>query len=465
VLWDERRGRISSSGLIREAIGSHYDRSLAALLARTYRSWKLGLDSSHLVGTTPEVGSTAVNLFLHQGRGATVTDIDGRTMIDFSMANGAALLGHDHPGVRDALHAQIAAGWHLGHATELQVDIARLIQAAGPANERIALCVDGGDATILACRAARAVTGKDGIGLFTGSRHGRHSAGGVGEKHAFDRASRNIHQGAGIPRLVDETTSILPYGHPAAFDLIRRHRNDLAGVMVQPVRAADPHLDAGPWLGELAELCRRDGILLIFDEVATGFRLAYGGAQEVMKVEPDLVIYGKAIGGGLPLGAIAGRASAMRPFGQDLSTQGVVASNAFAGNTLSVAAGAAFLSHVHATRDTIYPALDRATARLAGAFNAAAADLQLLVALRHAGSMFVISLVPAKARRVEPALQRALMDAFVVSSLNGGVMLHPDLTGFVSAAHTDEQIDQAAKVFAAALAEVKADGLFVSLDH
>jgi glutamate-1-semialdehyde aminotransferase len=458
--------RVSPSGLIREAITSHHDRSLAALLARTYQSWKLGLDSSHLVGTAPDMGRTAVSLFLAHGRGATVTDLDGRTMIDFSMGDGTALLGHDHPGIRDALHAQIAAGLHLGLATALQVDMARLIQAAGPANERIALCVDGGDAMMLAFRAARAITGKDSIGVFTGARHGRHAyAAGVGEIHAPDKGSRNVHLGAGVPRAVGETIHILPYGHPAAFDLIRRHRNELAAVIVEPARITDPHLDAGPWLRELADLCRRDGILLIFDETTTGFRLAYGGAQEALKVDPDLVIYGKAIGGGLPLGAVAGRAPFMRPFVQDMSAQGIVAMQAFTGNTLPVAAGAAFLSHAHDARDTLYPSLNAATARLAGAFNAAAARLAVPATLRHAGSMFLISLGHAKPRRVEPAMQRTAMDAFVVSALNGGVMIHPDLTGYLSAAHTDDQVDQAAKVFGDALAELKADGLFTAFNH
>jgi glutamate-1-semialdehyde aminotransferase len=457
---------ISPSGLIREAITSHHDRALAALLARTYQSWKLGLDSSHLVGTAPELGSAAVNLFLRQGSGATVTDIDGRTMIDFSMGDGAALLGHDHPDIRDALHAQIAAGWHLGHATALQVDISRLIQAAGPANERIALCVDGNDATLLAMRAARAVTKRDSIGLFTGSRHGRHSyAATVSEMRTNERNGGNLHLGSGSSRATVDALNVLPYGHLAAFDLVRRHRNELAAVIVEPVRNTDPHLDAGPWLQELAEVCRRDGILLIFDEVATGFRLAYGGAQEVLKVEPDLVIYGKAIGGGLPLGAVAGRAPFMRPFGQDMSSQGIVGLGAFSGNTLSVAAGAAFLARVHGERETLYPALNAATARLAKAFNTSAAELGVPATLQHAGSMFLISLGPVKSRRLGPTLLRTAMDSIVVSALNGGVMIHPDLTGFVSAAHTDEQIDQAARVFAGALAEVKADGLFVAMAH
>lgn len=458
-------GHISPSGVIRSAINSHHDRSLAALLARTYQSWKLGLDSSHLIGTAPEFGTSAVNLFLRGGCGATVTDLDGRTMLDFSMGDGAALLGHDHPAIRDALHTQIAAGWHLGHATALQVDIARLIQAAGPANERIVLCADGNDATTMATRAARAVTGRDCIGVFAGSYHGRYGYAYRGGAHAPERNTRYLNLGAGIPRGVDDATNVLPYGHPAAFALVRRHRNELAAVIVEGVRASDPHFDAGPWLQELADVCRRDGVVLIFDEISTGFRLAYGGAQEVLKVEPDLVIYGKAVGGGLPLGAVAGRAPFMRPFGQHMSSQGIVALDAFTGNTLSVAAGAAFLSHAHKEREVLYPALDRTTTRLAEGFNAAAANLNVPATLRHAGSMFLISLGPAKPRRAEMTLQRTAVDAFVVSVLNAGVMIHPALTGFVSAAHTDHQIDQAVMAFGAALAELKADGLFRAMAH
>lgn len=458
---------ISPTGMIREAITSRHDRALATLLARTSHSWKMALDRADVVCAPPTgPGGAHVNLFLRRGCGAIATDLDGVPLIDFCMGDGSLLLGHDHPEIRDALLAQITTGWQFGLPTEMQLVFARLIQSARPANERIALCADGSDATLFAIRAARAATGKDGIGVFAGSRHGTHDYGLVsGEPQASHGLTRNIHLGAGIPRLIDEIASVLPYGHPAAFDLIRRQRNDLAAVIVEPVRAEDPHLDAGPWLWELASVCRKAGVLLIFDELTAGFRLAYGGTQEVFGIEPDLTAYGKVVGGGLPLGVVAGRTEFMRAFGRDILAQGISAAEANAGNALAVAAGTAFLSYANANQESLYPGLQRSTARLSDAFNAAAAALDVPAALKHAGSVFRITLGSPRPRNLPAAAQYAAMDAFAIAALNGGVLLKPGLQGFVSAAHTDTQIDQAAEVFATTLADVKADGFFAALKH
>ena len=170
-------------------------------------------------------------------------------------------------------------------------------------------------ATMYGIRVARAHTAKSGIAVFEGSYHGAHDAVLV---QAEDRSPRDrpapVPMGRGIPDATIEDVLMLPYRHEAAFDLIRQNRDRLAVVLVEPVQGANPTLDCGEFLRELAATCRDAGVLLLFDEVITGFRLAYGGAQEEFGVMPDLAAYGKALGGGLPIGAVAGRADIMQRF-------------------------------------------------------------------------------------------------------------------------------------------------------
>jgi glutamate-1-semialdehyde aminotransferase len=280
-----------------------------------------------------------------------------------------------------------------------------------------------------------------------------------------DTLSKGAHIGAGIPQVIDTIASVLPYGHPAAFDLIRRQRNELAAVIVEPVRGTDPHLDAGLWLRELGKVCRKAGVLLILDETTTGFRLSYGGAQELFGLEPDLVTYGGAMGGGLPLGAVAGRAAFMRAFAQDGTGQSIVPADTMSASPLAVAASAAFLTYADVNRSSLYADLDRRTARLAHAFNTTAQALGVSATIRHAGSLFRISLGRPQPRHTASAHVIAAMDAFAVAAIDGGVLVQPGLQGFMSAAHTDEDVDRAAIVFSAALSDLKADGLLVPVDR
>jgi glutamate-1-semialdehyde 2,1-aminomutase len=285
-----------------------------------------------------------------------------------------------------------------------------------------------------------------------------------GDSESTDAVQRKVHIGAGVPRAVDEIMTVLPYGHPAAFDLIRRRRNELAAVMVEAVRGNDPHLDAGSWLQELGAVCRASGVLLILDEVTTGFRLAYGGAQEYFGLRPEMVAYGKAVGGGLPLGVVAGRSDIMRVFSAEAGPRGIFSASTFAGNPLSIAAGLAALKFADMHRDTLYPALEASAVHLAATFSAAAADLGVPARLQHAGSMLRVVLGTVQPRNsAAAAALRQAEDAFATHLLNGGVLMQTGLRGFLAAAHDAAQIDLAATAFTAALAELKTDGLFAPI--
>lgn len=435
---------ISPTGMIRGALNSRFDQALSALTSRSAHSWMMALDRAKVLPDANGVGSVqglasgaeAVRLFIRSGAGARVTDMDGTSYLDMSLGGGAQILGHAHPVVQQAIVSQSARGWHFDLPADGQLELARLIQNAGAANERVALCNSGSGAASAAAMMSRAFTGKSGIAVFTGSFHGRGDS--------------------------EQATAVLPYGHPAALDQIRRRRGDLAAVFVEPVRASDPNLDRAAWLQDLSITCREAGVLLIFDERKSGFRLAYGGAQEVFGLMPDLVIYGKTIGGGLPLGAVAGRADVLATPAKSPAQSGANRGQVL--SPLSVTAGTATLAYLLANRTTLYPALNDAGRALAEQVNAFARNERLPVEMRCAGSMFRISfgatpLGSAQNNELADAFRTADA-AFNVLVLSRGVMTLPGHRGFVSAAHTGADIESVRDALTQSLVDLRDDGLF-----
>jgi glutamate-1-semialdehyde 2,1-aminomutase len=186
-----------------------------------------------------------------------------------------------------------------GIHTTAQMKLAALLHEASPCAERVVFCNTGSEATMYAIRAARGFSGRERIALFDGAYHGAHDYGmWVTDPTSPREAPRKLPMGHGIPRALDDLVTLLPYRHPAAFDLIRAQADTLALVLVEGVQSSNPQPGAGEFLRELAAVCREAGVLFGIDEVITGFRLAYGGAQERFDVRPDLATYGKVLGGG-----------------------------------------------------------------------------------------------------------------------------------------------------------------------
>jgi glutamate-1-semialdehyde aminotransferase len=382
--------------------------------------------------TGAAMSAPAVRLFVKASYGARVTDVDGTNFLDLGLGDGALVLGHAHPAVQQAIVTQSARGWNFDLPAESQLELARLIQSAGAANERVALYNAAADAAAYAVNAARAYTGKSLLAGFTGSA-------------ALDG---------------EDTATILPYGHPAALDQIRRRRQELAAVIVEPVRGLDPNLDRASWLHRLIATCRECGVLVILDERQTGFRLAYGGAQELLGLQPDLVIYGKAVGGGLPLAAVAGNAAIMAA--PQESYRKAEGPRAQGPNPLSVTAGTAALSHMLAHRATLYPALNEAGRALAEHFNAFAAEERLPVEMRCTGSMFRIVFAPEAPGPDWTATFRPTETAFNVLLLNRGVLMLASQRGFLSTAHNADDRDTVLRALRDSLRDVRDDGLFTT---
>ena len=309
-------------------------------------------------------------IYIDSAKGACMTDVDGNEYIDLTMGYGPHVLGHAPDCVVDAISSQVAKGAHFGLHNSHQIRLAELITESSSSVEEVVFANSGTEATMYAIRAARAYTGKDRVALFDGNYHGVHDTALVAANAKSPRERPANHpKSAGIPRETLDHVLMLPYRSPAAFDLIREHRDELAVVALEPVQSSNPRLDTREWMEELRSVCEENGVLFLLDEVITGFRLAYGGVQERFDLGADLVTYGKAIGGGTPIGAVGGRRELMDVFGAGALPPGsdhdlrakrirVFSGTTFAGNPLSMCAGVACLEHLKAHRETIYPHLE-----------------------------------------------------------------------------------------------------------
>jgi len=435
----------------------------AELLGKTTRSQEIAGERAEILNS-----GLAANLemphpiFIERGEGPYVWDADGNRYIDTSVGFGLHMLGHRHPEIEQAIKARSELGWMFGIHTTSQMKLATLLHDASPCAERVVFCNSGTEATMYAIRAARGFTGREKIALFDGCYHGAHDWGmWVTDPASPREAPRKLPMGGGIPRALADLVMLLPYRNAAAFDLIRANADELALVMVEGVQSSNPQPAAGEFLRELEAVCRSCGVLFAIDEVITGFRLAYGGAQSRFGVTPDLATYGKVLGGGLPIGAIAGRADLMEVFTGLGARNGIFSGGTFSGNPLTMEAGAAAVGHLKAHPE-IYARLDAAGDRLAAAVNDFCRDRQMPAQMKHVGSMFhmFFQREPVESMRDVVAPNTQAEKAFYLHALNRGVLVPGTQRAFLSAAHGHAEVDRLIEVFKASLADVQAEGLF-----
>lgn len=382
--------------------------------------------------------------FIARAKGARITDADGYTFIDYVGSWGPLILGHAHPKVVAAIQHAAARGTSYGAPTAGEVELARRITEAMPAVERVRLVSSGTEATMSALRLARAATGRDVVVKFEGGYHGHadpflvEAGSGV--------ATLGIPGSPGVPAATAGLTRAIPYNDlGAAKQLFDREGGAIAAVIIEPVAGNMGVVPAAAgFLEGLRALCDAAGALLIFDEVITGFRVAFGGAQSLLGMKPDLTCTGKILGGGLPMGAFGGRADLMA----QIAPEGpVYQAGTLSGNPLAVAAGIETLKIL--SRGRAYEILEKRTAALVERLKSAAADAGVETAWNRVGSMFTCFFTPGPVTDFATA-RAADADryaAFFQEMLKRRVYLAPSAfeAVFVSLAHEDRDFDQTVK--------------------
>jgi len=377
--------------------------------------------------------------FIASAKGALIQDADGNEYIDYVASWGPMILGHAHPEVVEAVIKSAEKGTSYGAPTESEVTMAETIVQMVPSVERVRMVNSGTEATMSAIRLARGVTGRDKIVKFDGCYHGHSDCLLVSAGSGL--ATLAIPGSPGVPQDVVKNTLSLPYNNlqavEAAFD---RFGAEIACVIVEAVPGNMGMVIPDPsFLKGLRHITERHGAILIFDEVITGFRLALGGAQEVLGITPDLTCFGKIIGGGLPVGAYGGKAEIMGRIAPDGD---IYQAGTLSGNPLAMAAGLATLNILK--RENPYDVLDRKSKALFKGLEKAAQIAGVPVSINRMGSMgclfFTAEAVTdfASAQRGNPAV----FSRYYREMLDRGVYLAPSSfeTTFLSAAHTDHMI-------------------------
>ena len=379
--------------------------------------------------------------------GPYITDTDGHRYLDYVTGAGALILGHQHPAVVDAVVRQAGRTMHqYGALTDVAIELAAQLVDAIPCAERIVFATTGSEATAYSLRLARAVTGRDLIVKFEGGFHGNHDYAGiaVAAPTTADYPTGRPFT-AGTPGAVRDTVLVVPYNDLDALErLVTPLVHRVAGIIVEPVQRIIPPLPG--FLAGLRSFCDRHGLLLIFDEVVTGFRLSYGGAQGYFGVTPDLAAFGKIIGGGGTLACVAGRADVVDRTSPRLkgTPRYVYTSGTFHGNPLAAAAGLATLEVLR--RPGFYEDLADRTRRLSRRLTRVLADHGRQALVATAGSLWQILHIDRPPERYADLLasDQAANLQLDRALLANGINVIPGLRRFVSTAHSDDHFETTA---------------------
>jgi glutamate-1-semialdehyde 2,1-aminomutase len=384
------------------------------------------------VGGTPR--------FIKSARGAHITDVDGRTYIDYVGSWGPMILGHADPEVVAALQEISARGTSFGAPTELEVSLAQEVVDAVPSIEMVRMVSSGTEATMSAIRLARGVTGRTKLVKFEGCYHGH--ADSLLVKAGSGVATLGLPDSPGVPAALAENTLTVPFNNAAALEEVFSEHHDIAAVIIEPVvgnMGCVPPLRG--YLETVRKLTKANGALLIFDEVMTGFRVARGGAQERYNISPDITTLGKIIGGGLPVGAYGGSRELMNhiaPAGP------IYQAGTLSGNPLSMTAGLVTLRRL---RDkSVYERLEASSRKLCEGLTRVAQEAGIKTITNRVGSMWTSFFTDEPVIDWETANRsnRERYAAFFHAMLDECVYLAPSQfeAAFVSLAHTDDIIEQ-----------------------
>jgi glutamate-1-semialdehyde 2,1-aminomutase len=380
-------------------------------------------------------------IFIKKAKGSKIVDADGKTYIDYVLSWGPMILGHAYPRVTAALKKAVSNGTSYGAPTESETTLARMVKRAFPSIEMVRMVSSGTEATMSAIRAARGFTGRDRILKFDGCYHGH--ADSLLVKAGSGVATFGLPDSPGVPADLAKHTLTVAYNDLAAVKgIAAREGERIACIIVEPVAGNMGCVPPEPgFLQGLRQVCDQYGIVLILDEVMTGFRVSYGGAQQLYKIKPDLTCLGKVIGGGLPVGAYGGKLEIMQkiaPIGP------IYQAGTLSGNPLAMVAGIETLKAL--AKPGVYKMLEKLSADLEQGLRAAAAEAGMPVTFNRVGSMFTGFFTDQKVKDFESAKtsDTARFGRFFLSMLKNGVNLAPSQfeAAFMSLAHSKADINK-----------------------
>jgi glutamate-1-semialdehyde 2,1-aminomutase len=398
-----------------------------------------------------------VNFVIAEGRGSHVTDVSGRDYIDYHMGSGPALLGHAHPEIVEAVQRQVAKGSTYYFLNEPVIHLAERLVEAIPCADQVHFTGSGTEATFFALRVARAATGRQKVLKFEGGWHGMNDYalwGSTPQRPSPYPAAEP--DSRGIPEALRGQVLVAPFNDAQrAVELIDRHARDLAAVIVEPLQRV--LVPAPGFLQALRDATRRHGIVLVFDEVVTGFRIAWGGAQERYGVVPDLATYGKAMSGGFPMAAIAGRGDLMAHLDARRVERSrlVWASGTLNGNPVSATAGLVALDVL--SRPGAFDHLHRIGARLRREITAIGARHGLAAQTPGEDAVFGVrftSRTPLRTWEDLLTADRDLHHRWSVEMIRRGILVNPNEKFYISLAHTDADVDRTLEACEEAFAAV-----------
>ena len=393
-------------------------------------------------------------VFIDRAKGSKIYDVDGNVYIDFVLSWGPLILGHAHPKVVNALKKAVEKGTSYGAPTALEITLAELVLKAYPSMDKVRMVNSGTEATMSAIRAARGFTGRDKIIKFEGCYHGH--ADGLLVKAGSGATTFGVPDSPGVPKSYAKNTITLPFNDIEAVKaMLKNEWKSIACIILEPVVGNIGCVLPRPgFLETVRKLTKSYGIVLIFDEVMTGFRVAYGGAQKHFGITPDMTCLGKVIGGGLPVGAYGGKKEIMSM----VSPEGpVYQAGTLSGNPLAMTAGIETLKLL--SKDGVYRKLEKSAAQLEKKLVGAARKAGVKTRFYRAGTMFctyftdrdVIDYASAK------TADTAKFSTFFSGMLKRGIYIAPSQfeAGFISTAHTENDIEKTARAAYESLKEIR----------
>lgn len=393
--------------------------------------------------------------FTSHAIGSKLHDVDGNFYIDYCMAYGPLILGHAHPEVIRAVREQLDKGTLYGTPTEAEVRLAELVTSMVPCIEMLRLVNTGTEATMHAIRAARGFTGRDKIVKFEGCYHGAHDY--VLVKAGSGATTFGAPTSLGVPKGTIKNTIVLPFNNVESLKrVVDQNRGEIAGVIVEPVVGnAGVILPKEGYLQAIRKITKEEGIVLIFDEVITGFRLALGGAQEYYEVIPDMATLGKIMGGGFPIAAFGGKKEIMElisPLGK------IYQASTFSGNPVSVTAGLKTFSLLMENQNTLYKQLEQIGGKIREALCDIVEDAEVPAYVTGISSMFQIFFTDQQVVDYVAAQgsDKAKFMRYQLELMKRGIFVPPSQfeTCFISTAHTNEDVTKTLEVMDSAIREL-----------